>query len=363
MKIIIAHASAGAGHSKAAQAIYNYLKERRGDVNVDIVDILEKSSFFFRLSYRLGYSFLIRQAPLLWAAGFRITYLRPLRPLTRLIAFYFNRLNTGKFCEFLIRENPDCIISTHFLPSEISAHLKINRKIKSKVVTVITDFGVHPFWVSGGTDLYIVASEFTRQQLVDEGVSVDIIKPLGIPVDARFLGEFNKNQLLARLNLSRNKFAILIVTGSFGTGPIEEIVDILTGEVQIMVVCANNKRLFRRLSRKNYPGLRVFGFIDNIHELMAVSDLIITKPGGLGISEALVMDLFPVFIAPIPGQEAENIRILKKYGLGLKATDPESVKETVLDLRNHPEKLSSLKEKIRRLKKPFAVRDICDAVC
>ncbi len=363
MKIIVVHASAGAGHSKAAEAIYNYLKQLRNDAKADIIDVLEKSNFFCRFSYRYGYSFLIKLAPLLWGAGFWITYSRPLRPLTRAIASFLNRLNTRRFADFLIQENPDCIISTHFLSSEISAHLKINRRITSKVVTVITDFGVHPFWVSSGTDLYIAASEFTRQQLIDEGVAATAIKVCGIPVDSKFREEFYQDGLLAKFDFSRDEFRVLLVTGSFGTGPIEEIIRVLCLKVQIMVVCANNKKLFRRLKQKNYPGVRVFGFIDNIQELMAISDVIVTKPGGLSISESLVMDLFPVFIAAIPGQETENIKVLAKYGLGLQATDANSIKEIVLDFKEHPEKLAEMRERIRKLKKPFAVRDICDAVC
>lgn len=364
MKIIIVHASVGKGHSKAAGALYNYLRQQRKDVKADIVDVLEKSNFFFKFSYRYGYSFLIRRLPLFWKLGFWITYLRPLRQFSRTIVSFLNRLSTTRFADFLIRENPDCIISTHFLPAEISAYLKTNRKIKSKVVAVITDFGVHPFWVSCGTDLYAAASEPTRQRLIDEGVVEEsIIRVFGIPVDSKFLSEFNKDELSVKFNLGRDKFTILIITGSFGTGPIEEIVEQLLGEVQIIVVCANNKKLFRRLSRKDYPDVRIFGFVDNIQELMAVSDMIITKPGGLGIAESLVMELFPVFIVPIPGQETENMRILAEYGLGIKATNVASIKETILDFRDHPQKLIEAREIIRKLKKPFAAKDICDAVC
>jgi len=363
MKIIVVHASAGAGHSKAAEAIYHYLKEYCPDTKAYIVDILDKTNPFFRFSYKYGYSFLVSHVPMLWSLSFWITYFKILRPFTRPIASFLNRLSTKKFAEFLIRENPDCVISTHFLSSEISAFLKIKQKIKSRVVTVITDFGVHPFWVSYGTDLYIVASEFTKQKLLEQGISQDLIRVFGIPVDTKFLKEFNKDELLAKFNLDRHKFTILVVTGSFGTGPIQEITEALYQEVQIIVVCANNKKLFEKLSSKNYPNVRVFGFIDNIQELMFVSDAIITKPGGLGISESLVMELFPIFIAAIAGQETENIKALAKYGLAREAANIHLIKETVLDLRGHPEKLSSIKEAIRNVKKPFAVKDICDAVC
>ncbi|MDD5155033.1 MAG: glycosyltransferase [Candidatus Omnitrophica bacterium] len=363
MKIIIVHASAGAGHYTAAKAIYNYLKEHRPGDKAQIVDVLEKSNLFFRFSYRYGYSFLIKFAPFLWGLGFWVTYWRPLRLFTRAIASFLNRLNTAGFADFLINENPDCVISTHFLPSEVSAQLKTAGKIKSKIVTVITDFGVHPFWVSSGTDVYTVASELTKEQLIGEGAGENTIRVTGIPVDSKFLNVFNKDELLVKFNLHSNGFRVLVVTGSFGTGPVREIAAALCGQAQIMVVCANNKKLFADLSRKNYPGVRVFGFINNIEELMAISDMIITKPGGLSISESLAMELFPVFIAAIPGQEEENMRVLAKCGLGIKAASVGTVKEAVVDFQMHPEKLSGARKKARELKKPFAARDICDAVC
>jgi processive 1,2-diacylglycerol beta-glucosyltransferase len=363
MRVIIVYASAGAGHKTAAEAIYNHLKEYRKDIQVDLADILDKSHIFFKASYCYGYSFLINYAPILWRLGFWATDSKVLRPFTRAIASFLNRLNTRVFTKFLLRENPHCIISTHFLSSEICAYLKRKKKISSKVVTVITDFGVHPFWISEGTDLYIAASDFTKEILTDEGVKESAVRVLGIPVNTKFLEKFNKAGLLVKFNLAKNKFTVLVVTGSFGMGPIEEIADALYQQAQILVVCAKNKKLFEILKRKNYPSVRVFGFIDNIQELMAVSDVIITKPGGLSIVESLVMGLLPIFIVPIPGQETENIKVLAKYGLDLETRDVHQIKERVLYFRDHPDKLKELKEVIDRIKKPFAVRDICDVIC
>ncbi len=363
MKVIIVYASAGAGHKTAAEAIYNYLKEYRRDIQAELVDILDKSDNFFKASYRWGYFVLINYAPALWALSFWITYCRFLRPLTRALASFLNSLNTYEFAKFLADENPDCIISTHFLSSEISARLKKKQKISSKVITAITDFGVHPFWLAAGTDLYIAASDFTKEILIKEGIEDKAIKVLGIPVNTKFLQVFDKPKLQDRFNLDRNKFTILVAIGSFGLGPIEQITDTLQEEAQVLVVCAKNKKLFEALKRKNYPSLRVFGFIDNIQELMAVSDVIITKPGGLSIAESLVMGLLPVFIVPIPGQETENIKVLAKYGLGLQAKDVSQIKEHIIYLRGHPDKLKDIKVAIEKVKKPSAVKDICDAIC
>ncbi len=363
MKIIIAYASAGTGHRRAAEAIYNYFKENCHTFDLKIIDTLQKTNFVFRNLYSYGYLFLVNHALWLWHFCFWLTSIKCLKLITNILISIINRLNAKDFSKFLIQEKADFIISTHFFPSEVAAYLKRAHRLNSKLISVITDFGIHPFWILSGTDIYIVASAFTKEQLVLKGVQEDNIKDSGIPIDSKFLKQYEKNTLCKKFNIEPNKFTILISTGSSGIGRIEEIVDSLYKEVQILVVSAHNKILYARLRKRNYPEVRVFGFIDNIQELMAVSDIIITKPGGLTISESLAMDLLPIFIAAIPGQETENAKILAKKSIGINIKDAASIKDIVLDFRDHPDKLKSMKEKISELKKPFAVKELCNAVC
>jgi processive 1,2-diacylglycerol beta-glucosyltransferase len=262
-----------------------------------------------------------------------------------------------------MQEAPDFIISTHFLPSEIATYLKKNKKINSKIFTVITDFGVHPFWISQGTDAYIVASDFTKNELIKEGIKESLIKVFGIPVNQKFLLELDRNVLCRKFDIDRDKFTLLIVTGSFGIGPIEKIVNLLYEEAQLLVVCARNKSLFKKLARKNYPGVKVFGFVDNLAELMAVSNIIITKPGGLTISEILAMEIAPIFIPAILGQETANAKILQQYGVGYSIKNIKGIKGIILDCKVKPDKLNKIKENIKRIKKPHAVEELYNAVC
>jgi processive 1,2-diacylglycerol beta-glucosyltransferase len=363
MKILIAYASAGSGHFKAAQALYDYIKEECPQISLRLTDVLEKANPLFRFFYSRGYSFLVRHLILLWRLFFWLTNFKGLRPVTRLAGCIFNRLNTQGFVRFLIQDNPDFIISTHFLPAELSANLKRAKKIKSRLVTIITDFGVHPFWISDATDIYVVACEFTKRQLLLEGVAENRIKGLGIPIEEKFLKQYDRKYLSNKLNIDGNKFTVLIMTGSFGLGPLEEIVNALYRDVQILVVCANNKKLYARLTYRNLTDVKVFGLVDNVQELMAVSDIIITKPGGLSISEVLNMELAPVFISSIPGQEECNARILKGYGIGLIPESIKDIKNIVLDLKNHQYKLKNIRDNIKRIKKPDALREICNVVC
>ena len=363
MKIIVTYASAGAGHFKAAEALYAYLKEHHREIDVTLIDILEKTNVLFRAIYTHGYLFMIKYALFVWRLGFWISYVKSLRLVSRPIASVINRLNTKNFAKFLIQENPDWIISTHFLPSEISVYLKKTRKINSRVVSVITDFGIHPFWISEGTDMYIAALDSTKEWLIREGIKEEKIKVFGIPVDSKFLKEYDKGILCKKIGIEQNKFTILIATGSFGIGPIEEIVDLLYKEVQVLVVCANNKILYKKLKNKNYPNTKIFGFIDNIQELMAVSQIIITKPGGLSISESLVMDLLPIFIMAIPGQETQNLKALAHCGIGIYPRNVIQIRDIAIYFREHPDKLKNIKEDIGKIKKPNALREICNVVC
>lgn len=363
MKIIIAYASAGAGHFRSAEALYNYLQENCRDLEVILVDVLDSSSHLLSYAYRNGYSFLVRNLSFLWAFLFWLTDFLPLKQLSAKTAQISNSINCRAFMSLLLNKNPDWVISTHFLPSQIASDLKQSKKINSKLMTIITDFGVHSFWLTGAADLYVVASGYTLDVLVNAGIEENKIKEFGIPVHPKFLQRYERLGLCQKFNIRENKFTVLLMTGSFGLGPLEQIVRAINNEVQVLVVCAKNKKLHRRLAKKNYPNVFVFGFIDNPQELMAVSDVIVTKPGGLTISELFCMNLVPVFISAIPGQEESNILALQRYGLGLSPKGITAIKEAILDLKSHPEKLMHLKEEINKIKKPFSVNEISNVIC
>ncbi len=363
MKIIITYVSAGTGHRRAAEAIYNYFKENCPGHDLKIIDVLQKTNFIFSRLYGYGYLFLVNHARWLWHFCFWLASIKFLRPATIIVNSFINRLNAKNFFDFLIQEKPDVVISTHFLPSEIVIYLKKIKKIDSKLVTVITDFGIHPFWILNGTDMYIAASAFTKEQLILKGVPENIVKDLGIPIDSKFLKKYEKITLCKKFDIEPDKFTVLISTGSSGIGQIEQIVGSLYKEVQILVVSAHNKVLFATLKKKSYPKVKVFGFIENMQELMAVSDMIITKPGGLTISESLAMGLLLIFITAIPGQETENAKILANNAIGINVKDVTLIRDIVLDFRDHPDKLRGIKEKINELKRPFAVRELCNVIC
>lgn len=362
MRVLITYASAGAGHRRAAEAIYDYLKNNRKDLALELVDILPLTNPFFRFFYNSGYPFLVHNATWLWGFFFWMTQSRLTRALSRKSALIINYFGCRKFTEYLIKEKFDFIISTHFLNSELAANLKLKNKIQAKLITVITDFGVHPFWVSQGTDLYIAAGLLTQDKLIKMGVTKENIQASGIPFSPSFTKVADRRQLADKFGLRQDVFTVLIMTGSFGSGPLEEIAESLCAGAQVLVVCAKNKKLFLRLEKRKLPNVKVFGFVNNPQELMGVCDVIITKPGGSSIAEFLNLGLFPVFISAIPGQEQENVSVLANYGVGRAPKNIQQIKELVMDLKNNPQKLQGLKKNIAQVAKPLACQEIARVI-
>jgi len=363
MKVIVVYASAGAGHLRAAEALVNCFKQKHPEVEVKLVDILDKSSPIFKFIYINSYNFMVHHASFIWRWIFAISKRGPLSVFARRISTFSRRMNTQAFEEFLMHEDVDVIVSTHFVSPEIAGRLKIKNKIKARLITVITDYDVHPFWISKGTDLYIVASEFTKKRLIQIGIPDKSIAVCGIPVDDKFIKTHDRLNLCQKLRINDDIFTVLIMTGSFGIGPIEKLAKALYKETQAIVVCGKNRKLFIKLSTLNLPGIKVFGFVDNTDELMAVSDVIITKPGGMSVSEILVTELVPIFICAIPGQEEGNVLALRSYGIGQELNKVEQIKNAVLKYRDNPQIILEIKNRIRNIRKPLATQEICNVVC
>ncbi|MCG8431302.1 MAG: hypothetical protein MJA29_09035 [Candidatus Omnitrophica bacterium] len=363
MKTLIVHASAGAGHRKAAEAVYEQFCRRDPQSSHTLCDILDYCSSFYRFCYRSAYSFLINRAPWLWGILFVLTSLPGLKQLLRRWISLNNIRHTRRFAEYLRREQFDCIIATHFLPPEIAAALKRDGSIRSRIYVVITDYGVHPFWVTPGIDEYIVATMQTRRILEGMVTQKPRVSVLGIPVDSRYAHEMSRSRICERFGLRADTFTVLVVTGSFGIGPLDRIAGILSSrDMQVLVVCARNERLRRRLEQAAYPGVKVFGFVDTMPELMAVADVIVTKPGGLTVTEVLARRIVPVFIAAIPGQESENVRVLAGYGIGKAAGSVAGVKALVGAYKRHAERMADVRSAIGNIRKPHSAEELYEQV-
>ncbi|MDE2027411.1 MAG: hypothetical protein KGK03_03955 [Candidatus Omnitrophica bacterium] len=362
MRILIIHATAGAGHKKAAEAVFRGL-ESQGGHQVIFADALDYTNPFFKKSYPWVYTFMVTRLP--WAWGFFFGLLdRPwMQPLLALARRLYNGFNAAPLQQWLIKEQFDVIIATHFLSAEVGAYLKREGKIKSRLICVVTDFDAHRIWVNRGTDIYTAACEYTKNKLESLGVSPDKIFITGIPTDPKFNLTQDKTALKKKLGIQENLLTILIATGSFGMGPIEQLAGLLK-DYQLLIVCGHNRSLYEQLKplMQKDGHVLVLGLVDNMHELMSVADMMVTKPGGLSIAEALVKNLPMIFFSAIPGQETNNIKVLASYQAAQGQCSLDQIVKTVREWHSHPQQLAALRGRLAALAHPRAVVDIISLI-
>jgi processive 1,2-diacylglycerol beta-glucosyltransferase len=285
---------------------------------------------------------------------------------------FIHRLNSKKFIEFIKSEKPDVVVSTHFVPSEIVSGLKDSGEFKGKLVNVVTDFISHSFWMARSSDYFIGAIQRTKNDLLSRGVAEDKIKIFGIPCDPIFSISKGKEMLIKKLGIEPGLFNVLIMSGGFGTGPMKEIISEINGmapeirdKMQLIAICGKNEALFQELGKIS-ASLKVkvkpFGYMNNVDEFMEVSDIIVTKPGGLTISEALSKTLPMIIVQPILGQETRNCKILTGYGTAVKAKNTKEVCGYIKEFATSPERMIGTRTRIGLLRYPDAAKDIASFV-
>ena len=315
-KILILHANAGAGHRKAAEAVWHGL-QTRGVKDALCCDALEHTNAFFKNAYPAGYEFMVGKLPKLWEIFFELTDKPGMQPLFQGGRRVYNGINAGPLVKFVKEGGFDIIVTAHFLSTEVVGHLRASGQLpKARLVTLVTDYDVHRIWLTKGVDLYCVASEYTKRRLTALGVAEERIAVTGIPVDEKFTVVRDKAAIRRMLGLDPAQFTVLLSTSSFGFGPIEELASLLK-DIQLIIICGNNRELLARMTARNNPRHKINGFVGNMEEMMAAADVMITKPGGLSITEALANRLPLIFFSASPGQEAGNVRVLAEHGIGM----------------------------------------------
>ncbi len=356
MKILVIHATAGAGHKKAAEAIFHGL-QAQGGFDARLVDALDHTNPFFKITYPGFYSLIVTRLSWAWGFLFALLDIPWMQPLVHMARRLYNGFNAQALQKFLIEEKFDAVITTQFLSAEVSAYLKRTGKIKSKIICVVTDFDVHRIWVNKGIDVYTGACEYTKNKLISLGVAPEKVFTTGIPTDAKFALQPDTTALKRKLGIQDGILTVLIATGSFGMGPIEELMQLLEN-YQLLIVCGHNKELYERLKPKADKNAHVLGLVNNMDELMSVSDVMVTKPGGLSIAEALVKKLPMIFFSAIPGQETNNIKVLSSYEVCQGQSSLPQISETIHAWSSNPKNLDVLRLRLSELSKPNAVADI-----
>ena len=359
-KILIIYSTAGAGHKKAALAVKKAFDLIHPDAQIDIIDALDYTSAFFKWTYPRIYIFLVNRIPLFWGICYYLLDNRFFYSMVSWMRHLTNRFHARALAKFLRETKYEVIISTHFLPPDIISMVGKD-KIPSRLINVVTDYRMHTFWYASATDFYVVAHELTKEELMEKyRVPEEKIKVFGIPIDPVFSEEVDRDSIKAKLGIEKGRFTVLIGSGGFGVGPVLELVESFKGisiPVELLVVCGKNEPLcisVGSLQKELGFPVKAYGFVDNMDELMAASDIIITKTGALMSSEALAKGLPIIGIAPIPGQETRNYKVLSKIGVALEGNNIKEIPETVKRLFEDEKLIADIKKKIETAKRPDA---------
>jgi processive 1,2-diacylglycerol beta-glucosyltransferase len=367
-KILVLSVSAGAGHVRAAQALEAAIGRWYEDIDVTHMDLMELVPAFFRKVYADSYIKVVEKYPAFWGYLYNKADQEKADSALNRFRMAVERLNTQKLWNFLKEIDPDHVICTHFLPAQLLSH-KIEKGIFTKPVwVVVTDFDVHALWIHPYMNGYFAAHDEVAWRMAARGVPREVIHVSGIPIMPQFSDTLLRKECAAEFGLNPDKKTILMMSGGVGIGGIKILAEMLLGlkyDFQILALAGKNEELLADLNKiaAKYPG-RLFplGFTRVAERVMAASDLVISKPGGLTTSECLAMGLPMIVISPIPGQEERNADFLLENGAVLKACDGGALNYRVSILLNEPARLEELKKNTKRLGKPEAARTILDII-
>ncbi|MBT4153144.1 MAG: hypothetical protein HOE53_00680 [Candidatus Magasanikbacteria bacterium] len=325
-KVLIVSVSAGSGHVRAAQAI-EQAAAAFPNAKVQHIDMMDYVSAPLKTTIVDVYEQLIKRAPQLW----RYLYDKA-DETNRMNQFYslsksVNRVNARAFYAFVSSFKPDHVICTHSFPAQVLRQAKDPELHGVPVSLVVTDYGLHRFWIVSDVAQYFVATKKIAWELQQHGVNKKSIVVSGIPVDAAFAKRANQKQMRTTLGLPEKK-TVLIMGGGVGSVQMDDIVSLLRDQkdskpLHVIAIAGKNEKLLKRLRAqekiKSPVSISAFGWSNNIAEFMEAADIVVTKSGGLTTSECIARKRMMVVVEPVPGQEERNAEFILEHGLGLVA--------------------------------------------
>ncbi len=364
-RVLILHASIGLGHLRAATALESAFQQRQVE-QVWVEDFFEAGLPLFGKLYAGSYTEVSEKLPELWS-------------------YYYERVDQGdsqigkRFSELVVRlgifgldkfvrrYNPDVIVCTHFLPLDILLSLKRQGKLDLPIYCVVTDYTGHILWAYSRVDGYFVGSDETARLLAQRGVPESLLTVTGIPVDPEIAQSKDPAQIRQAQQIADGPVIMLIGSGLNPKTVRQMVTGLLEREISgtLFVIAGRNKNLQEHLADLQSSAtleLRMVGFIDYLDDLSAISALVITKAGGLIISELMARQTPLLIVDPVPGQEEWNADYVVATGAGVQVRLTEMVPVVVQNLLNTPAYLEALRAGAGRAGQPRAALDVADAI-
>lgn len=347
MKILLLTAATGAGHISAANAVEEYIRENTG-WDVRNVDCLKAVGRLLDKTVCDSYLFMAKKAPMLFGRLYKRTNKQnAISSLVPKLSGLFSNLLYPTVCQY----DPDVIITTHPFATEMVAALKEDGLVQAPLICIITDYGAHRAYIADQVDSYVVASDDMVPELREFGVPLEKICPFGIPVHGVFFDPQDQKMLLRQLSLDPELPTLLFMAGSFGVNNIIRLYrDLVETQVkmQIIIITGRNQRLFEAFEKEieANPTLptRLIYFTDEVEKYMHAADLLVTKPGGLTVSEALACNLPMAVFDAIPGPEDDNANFLKTHDMCVHIEKGSNFAQEISQLLQEKKRLQAMRE-------------------
>ncbi|MBI3291888.1 MAG: glycosyltransferase [Elusimicrobia bacterium] len=363
-RILFLYISAFSGHQRAADAIREALADCAPSIATHGVDSF---TYAYPLIGRLvarAYIEILKHTPQIW----EYLYDNPdVEAATRELRDLLNIMNSPKVERLLQQWKPSVLVCTQAVPASVIAAQKRRGKLSLPFIAIITDYAVHSYWLYPEVDLYLVASDEVKRDMVRRGIRPQRIAVTGIPISPRFLTVMPKKEARLRLHLDSDRPTVLLMGGSQGLGPMSETLSALRDDplgIQCLVVTGLNRSLYRELRQRlgRDRRVRILGYSQSIPRFMDAADLIVTKPGGMTSSEAMAKGLPMIITNPIPGQEERNARYLLRQGVAERANSVEELVHLVQHLLQRPERLQRMANRAALVARPRAAYTAVDLI-
>ncbi len=369
-KVLIFYASYGGGHLSAAKSIKQYIDENYSDVQTEMIDCVKYVNKALDKITTVAYREMAKKAPWAWEK----VYYKSQGGLLGKVSTTSNKVMAVKMAKLFREFKPDVVISTHPFGSQMTSYLKQKGKTNCKLATIMTDFKTHDQWLIGNkfVDFYFVSNSSMKEDMCQNEIPEDKIFVTGIPISNRFLQSYDKTSIFSSFGLEQGIRTILFFGGGeYGLGKDKTvaILDALSdfSDIQVVAIAGKNEKMkqdFEKIvaEKGKQQTIKVLPFTDKVPELMAISDIVITKPGGLTVSESLASHLPLMVINPIPGQEEENAEFLEKMGCAVWLKKNENPKEVLSTILNDSIKLGEMKMSAEHFARPNSTKDICSTI-
>ena len=353
-KVLITYATYGSGHKTVANYVYEYL-EKYSDYEIKIIDLMDYENLIGYISKKaFEQNFKHKTSSIIFSIIYEImdykTTTIPYKQVTKSV------FKNKKLKEDIIAFGPDLLISTHFFGNIVVGMLNKKKLTNAKIISIIPDYDSHEMWLKDEKSInaFIVSNEIVKKQLVEEKINPKKVYPYGLPLSEKFKNLSDVTDIKEKYHVNNKKKTFLFFAGgSLGSSFSYDYLKKLLSkryDINIIFVCGKNEKLKAKVTKlvtKNcYQNVEIIGFSNEVNNLLNIADVVITKPGGLSITECLEMKKPMLLIPGNGGQEIYNARFICKNGYGLKCKTPRKLAKAVGSLLYKKHLLNNLKRKL-----------------